>query len=479
MKRQTLQIGGALLATTALSTAAAAGSFKTYASSTNVTNLTPITVSTQVFGSTGPENVSLGGALTGGQVNLDFSAALTNAFDVVINVSGAQFVQANTVNVDEYSESTVAGQTLNFEGSATGCAVQVLADRIELDDCLPNTGGTVDTLIISGLQFNEANGLATAGSSISLSGTVFNSDRTSTFETITSGAVVTSADSLETTVTAGSTLNLLNTTTPAFSTLSGGTAFGSLGNVKVSRTAAFGTDLSTQLGTSATNLTSFVEFTVTHGVLTDAATTNITVTPAGETAVAVTPTQFNGNIASFGFDSDSTVLGSFDITVNFTGSTTISAWSAGTIDVAFTAGTQAAGAPTSATGALAAISRSGMNVQINTAQSTAGNGSDLFQSLVRIVNNGSVSGAATIIVLNDATGTVLGTYTSASIAPGASLQVSVADIEAQTGITPSGQYGLSISGAFTGYAQHVMYNSVDNLFVDLSGFRIGSGENNP
>lgn len=479
MKRQTLQIGGALLATTALSTVAHAGSFVTYtaAAGANPTNLTAISLSTQVFGATNPENVSLGGSATGGQVNIDFTNSLTNAFDVDIRPSGALFVGSPTVTAQMMQET--AG-SLIATSSATGCSVQVLTDRILIDDCLANSSSKIDTLILSGLQFNEANGLATAGASISLSATVTDGAGTTTFETIGSGAIITSADSLETTITAGGTINLSNTATPAFSTLTNGTTFGSLGNVKVSASTATGTDLSAALAASASLLSSFIEYTVTHGVLTDAATTQLRGTDGGTaTVTTVIASSFNGNVASFTLTGDSQIVGSFDITVQFDGTTAIQNWTAGTIDVAFTAGANAASAPATASGALAAVARGGMSVQINTAQSSVGTGATLFQSLVRIVNNGNVAGAATIVVLNDATGAVLGTYTTASIAAGASLQVSVADIEAGASITPAGQYGLSISGAFTGYAQHVMFNSVDNLFVDLSGFRIGSGTNNP
>jgi hypothetical protein len=124
-----------------------------------------------------------------------------------------------------------------------------------------------------------------------------------------------------------------------------------------------------------------------------------------------------------------------------------------------------------ASGTLAALTRGGFSTQINTVQSSAGNGSTIFQSLIRLVNNGTVAGPVSILVRDDADGSSYGTYTTATIAPNASLQVSVPTIETALGITAKGQYQLGLSGPIDGYAQHVQFNSVDNHFVDLSGFR--------
>lgn len=477
MKRQTLLTGSALLATTALSSAAVAGTIVPVvaAGAVQTTVLTPIALSSQIFGGTTPENLTIGGAASGGQVNLDFTNALTAAFDVRLSATNAQYT-GSTVAVSAYSESTASGQTLRFDSSLTACTVQVLTDRVLIDDCLTGSDyGKIDVLTVSGLQFNEANGLSTAGTSISLSGFV-QSTAGETFETITSTAVITGTDSIETTVTAGTTGTLLNTATPAFATLTGGTTRLSLGNVKNSAPTTTGTNLSTSIATG-TLLTSLVELTVTHGVLTDAATTEINATPSAGNSATVIASNFNSNIASFTFTAANQLIASYDVSVVFNGTTAIQNWSAGTMDVVFSVGTTTATAPATTQGSLASLSRGGMSVQINTANSSVAGGST-FQSLVRIVNNGSVAGAATIVVLNDADGTTLGTFTTGDIAAGATLQVDMPTIEGAAGITPAGQYGLSISGAFTGYAQHVMFNSVDNLFVDLSGFRIGTATAN-
>lgn len=482
MKRQTLLTGSALLATTALSSAALAGTFITpvgVAAAILTTTLTPIALSSQVFGGTAPEALTIGGASTGGEVAIDFTNSLTTKFDVKIEATGADFVGAATVNVLAFAQSTSAG-TLTAESILGGCTVQVLTDRILIEDCVTDTTTTaIDVLNVSGLQFNEANGLATAGSSIALTAIVTGASGGSTFETVSSTPIITSVDSIETTVTAGSAGTLQNTATPAFSKVGAGLTTLSLGTVNNSAVASVGTNLTTSLvnGTGS-QIISGVELTVTHGVLTDAATSTLVGTAnATPTAVTLTPSNFNSNVASFTYAVEADLVQSFDVSVNFNGTTAIQNWSAGTIDVVFTVGSTVATAPASATGSLASLSRGGMSVQINTANSSVAGGTQ-FQSLVRIVNNGTVAGAATITVLNDSTGAVLGTFTTGDIAAGATLQVDMPTIEGAAGITPAGQYGLSISGAFTGYAQHVMFNSVDSLFVDLSGFRIGTATAN-
>jgi len=482
MKRQTLQIGSALLATTALSSTAIAGSV-TDASSTAVqaaSNLTAISLSAQVFGGLTPEAISLGPAAW----NFDLTNSLTSKFTLELRSSNSDFVTTGGA-VGVYSES---GTTLQLATTFTGCTVQTLTDRILVQDCLDissNSGAGIDVLQISGIVFDEANGLATVGSSIALSGSVLGDGSAGTFETITSANVVTSTNSLSASHRQGVAGSISNTATPAFSTLAASAVTLDLGSVALSAgTGVVGTDLATALTGSFTNIVSALELTVEHGVLTDVATTNLVLTP-GAGAVSATqtfvPTTTAGNTASFDVDvSGSSPLGSYDIVVNFDNSDAISAWPAGTLTASYSVGDAVnLSAIADSTGGLAALSRAGMSAAVNTAQSSTGAGTT-FNSLVRIVNNGTVSGTAVIVVTNDADGSILGTYTTATIEPGATLQVDIPTIEAGASITPDGgQYGLAVSGAFTGYIQHLMFNTATESLVDLSGFRLGTGTNNP
>lgn len=462
MKRQSLYIGGALLATTALSTSAYAGTFvNPTATATGIaTTLTAAALSAQVFPATGAENVSVGPAAT----TINFTNSLTTTFDVEIESSASDFTGTITAAPGTAEGATATTITDLSANSFSGCTVQVLTERILIEDCL-GTSTAIDALRVSGLSFNEANGLAVAGSSIALSGIV-RGQSNNTFELLTSANVITSANGFSTAITAGTTATINNTASPAFSTIGAATAL-SLGAVKTTTVAVVGTNLTQVVNTEA-EATAEMEFTVTHGVLTDAATAALDI--AGGLATSAVPSAFNGNVASFDFDAGE-IIGSWDIEVNFDGTTAIQAWAAGTIDVAFTPGTVNLSAPPSATGGLGALTRGGFSTQINTAQSSAGNGADLFQSLIRVVNNGTVAGTVTLAVRDDSDGSLYGNFTSESIEPNSSIQISMPSIETALGITAAGQYQIGISGSISGYAQHVMFNSVDNLFVDLSGFR--------
>jgi len=473
MKRQTLLSGSALLATTALSTAAVAGAFVPLVAAGAIvaTKMTAIGLSAQVFGGTAPETLVLGGSISGGQIALDFTNTITNTFDVTITPTGANFVSASSVKVASYKKDS--NKSLVLDATLGGCTVQVLTDRILIEDCAVGSVATKsDVLLISGLQFNEANGLATVGSSISLSAIVQAANGGTTFETVASTAIITSKDSVESTIKAGTTGKLINTSVPPFATFASAATTVSLANIKNSSSAAVGADLATNLAATPSAITNTVELTVTHGVLTDAATTQLV---AG--AVTVIASNFKSNVASFTFVGATTIT-SYDISVAFNGTTAVGNWAAGTVDMVFTKGSALATGIANASGSLAAIARSGMSTSINTANSSVAGGT-AFQSLVRITNNGSVAGAATVIVRNDKTGVILGTFTTADIVANGSLQISMPTIEGATGITPAGQYNLAISGPFTGYAQHVMFNSTAGTFVDLSGFRKGAGTNAP
>lgn len=477
MKRQTLQIGSALLATTALSSIATAGTIDAADNTANNTApITAVTLATQVFGATGAANVALGPI----GVNLDFTNALTSAFDIDLESTNGKFsTSAGAVTLLPYKQIT-ATTSLSLASivTASQCTVQVLTERILVDNCVSTQGSAacrIDVIQLSGIVFNQANGLATAGTSLSLSGIVTGNTGNQTFELISSANVITSGSALTTTVTPGSSFTINNTATPPFSKI-GTVTVAVIGTVTVTPTNAVSTNLTTAL-TAASLLASGMEFTITHGVLADPAFTEIHLSSANTALVqSIRAGSFGtANTASFDQNTNNTQRGTFDIEVNFDGSTAISNWSAGSVTVSYTAGSGVNTAPPSATGSLSAFNQGGFRAQINTAQSSAV--AD-FDSFVRITNNGSVAGFALIAVADDADGSVYGTYTTATIQPNASVQISMPMIEASVVTTPAGQYMLNITGALAGYAQHVMLNTQNGTFVDLSGFRLGNSTTN-
>ena len=164
-----------------------------------------------------------------------------------------------------------------------------------------------------------------------------------------------------------------------------------------------------------------------------------------------------------------------DIYVVFNGNSPITSASSGTVELDFGAVSADGSYDTapSASGRLASIRRAGLAIQVNGARNTYGNGSSLYQSLLRITNNGGLAGAVTVTLKNSTDGSMLGEWTSDMINPDAMIQVSVGELEEEIGLNPMahGFYTINVDGPIKGYVQHVNWNSVDNLFSDLSAFR--------
>jgi hypothetical protein len=99
----------------------------------------------------------------------------------------------------------------------------------------------------------------------------------------------------------------------------------------------------------------------------------------------------------------------------------------------------------------------------------------------------------TITIRNDAhdSGSVLGSaFTTAAIQPGATMQLSAAEMESTTTSTklPSGganvptasrfgSYTVSITGPIIGYVQHILFDGAN--VADLTAFRNGNANEAP
>ena len=118
------------------------------------------------------------------------------------------------------------------------------------------------------------------------------------------------------------------------------------------------------------------------------------------------------------------------IAITFDGRSRISSWGAGNAAVTFK-DTAADGltVPPGASGALARINRGGMNVHLNAVRNSVGNGADLYQSVIRLTNNGVVSGRVDVTVYDGADGIMVGEFTSDMIPAGTTLQWLASDIE--------------------------------------------------
>ncbi len=511
-KYQLHTLSGALLASTALAGTAYAGTVGTIAASLGVSgssvsdktqsiantifSATPATANAIAFSGASDDTAHLAVAFAN-------RLAVDNMINVTVDFTGATLVTTSAPMVNGLVSDN--GATTTFTTTITGpCSSSTpLVNKILLNGCslksTDDVGGDAQTaafiggLQLEGVVFNNASGLAWAGGTVSLSGTVYdNKNPNIIIETITSGAVITSKDPGKTTITAGATATTNAATTPtAFSSFQAPFNTGitmTLATVAITSNGALGTNLASVVvpdGATGVNGSSSVAITVTSAAFSDDAAASATLSNLGGEAnlVTLTPAAFSSGVATFNLNqATSTYTGDNSVqTVSmvFNGTAAINQASAGTVSVVYGsggAGGNSVQAAASASGTTAAISSGGFQAEFNTAQATGGD----FASYIRIHNNGAAAGAVTITVLNDTTGASLGTYTTGSIAVGQTMQVDMPTIETGASITsPSGQYTLQLAGPIVGYAQHVLYNSTTGQFTDLSGFRNAGSPNQP
>lgn len=493
-KQQLFMAGSALLATTSLAGVAQAGIVTTKAATTAGTALANTTfsgvkIANTIFSTT----ASTANAVQVGptSIYIKFSNVFTptTKFSVEIDPINASFVTSGM------SANLILGSAGTFGGSVSataGCtSVTPLTTKIILDNCgnaagAATNGNNADVsasyvgVTLTGVTFNNASGLAAVGGTVGISGFVYNpTNAASVYENITAANVLSAVSPIITTVTAGATTTVLTGSTPiAFAYFDSATDIrtAALASVNITGVGAYDKDLTSIVtGTSTVPAgqvaaVSSINVTVTSSALSQAAVTSVSV--AG-TSVAI----FNGSVSNFsaGVATFSINLAggydSFAIQVSFSGTAAISAASAGTVTVVHGSGqgnlVQAVPAVTGKTGS---ISLGGFSAELNTFLSST-NAS--FASFARIHNNGLVAASVTVTVKNDATGATLGTYTTSSIATGQTLQISAKDIETGAGITAALglNYTLNLQGAFSGYAQHIIFNPATGQLADLSSFR--------
>ena len=519
MNKQSLYgFGGSLLATTALATSTEAATLRyslgfdtaanvsTAISSTNVKKL-----STQVFGTSSTANTALviGGTAGTTSNTLANSVFVNFAFPISMSpfrvdldiVGGAVFSTPTPTVVPVYSTTHGGSGSITGLVSISGCSIQPTSTKIIISGCNSTGATSVGGILIEGISFSSASGLATAGTSIQLSGSVKDSsgsviDSVTQVNYITSSAAVTASISPATSST--SNLTISSSVSPAFTalTVSGTTATTlttTLGSVAFSSTNALSNDLSTAIIT--TSISGAVELKIAHDSLSSAAMQKIQFVSGATSSLG--SAKVTAGTVSFQIPA-----GSLDgglIQVVFDGLGTISA-TTGTATATVTPSAPSLTPGTPATlaafsSSLAQLTAGGMNVSVNTVQPRAGAGSTLYQSYLRVVNTSTFSGLVTFTVTNDVTGAAVGSFTSAALTGasaanlatggllkgGATLQISSADIEAAipTAAATGAPYKVQITGAFNGYVQNMMLNTVSGIFSDLSGFRNGGTSTSP
>jgi len=513
-KTQFCTLSGALLASTALSGAANAGTIGKYTSSNFST--TALAIDNTVFSTTAStaNAVVIGAGGTDRDIGMQYTnnfSGLTG-FTTEFTISGARFITSGitlaSIELLVASNGNL-GSVANSVSASTVCAsVTSLVDLLVVNDCSMSallgdanttgvgTGYRVHGMVMTGVTFNTASGLATAGTSVSLTGRVYNPDNTSQiFEASSTGNILTATVPLQVRVVAGTGVTASATTTPtAFVNLSlptNGSLSLVLATIIVSATGALGATLAAA-SASAANLAGTTSITVSSSIMTSASVRKVNLdATSGSVSLSVnTAANFSSGTVTFSLDNTVWTGGnSADVKVIFQGTTSIPAAAAGTVtgSVVYNGYLQAV----TLTGVTATVAQGGFRAEVNTFNAST-NGP--FSSYLRIHNNGLVAGTVTITVYNDDyySGAALGSsFTTASILPGATLQLSAAEMEgtATSAKVPAGganiptasrtgSYTLSVTGPIVGYVQHILFDG--NSVADLSGYRnSGSTSNQP
>ncbi len=510
MNRQTFfTFGGALLASTALTSGFAMAGTVGYGTASGSNNSTgagfttsAVKIANTLFSTTAAtaDAVVVGGVHSFG-VNFCnvCSVPFGTIFNVDVTVTGAAPVQASITALRTFLlNRTGAGSfisTLSGSGAAgENCtAAAAIGQTVFVSGCGATAGANaaVGAILFSGIQFQNANTLATATNSITLSGRVYNTSG-ATFDTF-SGAIITAAAPVAASVTAGGNVVISAISTPnAFTYLQdtqagGSNSIFSLTIATVSLSAVTGVKVATLAADIALNAAvSSVNIAVTSGALQAAGSHAALYSNGGFVSTLTTAAFTSSNTVTFTINTTSTTDQQYQVRVLYDGTSQIAAAAAttGGVTVKFaiaTADNQAVG---SVTGGTAGLTRGGFNGELNGLYSTAISKltTPAYNSYVRIHNNGAVSGIATVTLVHDATGVAIGSFSTTTIAAGATLQLSAADLETGAGVTTSAieLYTVKITGPFVGYVQHVVYNPTTGQINDLSSFRnAGATVGNP
>ena len=501
MNRQTFfTFGGALLASTALTSGAMAGTFGQATANGATYSTTSIKVANTLFSGTATtaDAITLGG---GQYFALTFCSSCNipsnTTFGVNLTFTGGSPSNVTTGSVSLLLRSSGSLATFNgtvgantslicTSAAAIGQAVLIAGCTITVG----STGVLAGGILFSGLQFTTANALATVGGTVTVSGTVSTSG--TTIDTIT-GTAVTSATPAIVTVSTPSSVTVSALSTPNAFTYLQDSQVGTFTNNGFYTVTLAAVTLSTIAGVKDTTLTtdvalnaliSSVNITVTSAALNSAATIATLWSSGGLQTTLTTAAFSSSNTVTFTINTTNTSDQQYLVKVTYDGTTQIPAAAAGSVAVKLAVGSSAVQAIGNGTGTTTAITRGGFNGEVNGLYSSAISKltTPAYNSYVRIHNQGVVAGAATVTVVHDATGVTIGSFTTSSIAAGSTLQLSAADLETGAGVTTSAieLYTVKITGPFVGYIQHVVYNPTTGAINDLSSFRnAGATVGNP
>ena len=426
-------------------------------------------------------------------LGVEYTGATAVVIDTVDQIEPGLIFLATTANTAPQGATSTALDNGN-------CAATFPRNdtTIRFRECGVDSGTAVRAFHIEGISLDSAQGLATPGNSVMIWATVTDAeDSEDVIDTADPEVLYRSANTVSTSVRSGGRIGIDPFADPPFSQIvNRGDAPSNSANIGTVTATVSSTRDGAGNPVMAASLAESADVTVSHGVFSDDAFVRVQLgslrAPSRSYAIEGDSVTYDEiDIDTFAGEPPATgMMGprpgvssevSHPVMVVFNGRDAISTWEAGDAAVSYTDDNAEDDmlAPHGASGTLASFSRGGLRTELNMAQAAAGDGATRYQSWVRIHNNGVTGGEVTIYVMDAETGDMLGSWDSGNIPAGAAIQVSAAALEDHLGHTPASgdQYNLIVEGGINGYVQHVMWNAVDGLFSDLSGFRAGGGLN--
>ena len=502
-KQQLYTLGGALLASTALSGEANALTWGRVTGSALTHVTTQISIANTLFSGTAS---TANAVVISANGNNRIAAKFANVYSYATLPGTAFSVEASPTNATLGNGALTNAKFLivgshgtTFQGTlsaATICANAVgFATQFVLNGCtaaagtsgaIANSSMAIGGVLFSGITFSNASGLSTAGGTIQLTGRVYNTSTAGNFEAAATANVITSAVPLTVAVAAKANVTVSATTTPlAFTALSssnitGATLTMDLVQIAITGTGTYRDDLSTP--SSPTNELSSVRITVTSGILTSASVHNVFLTTSDASARVNNLTAANFSGGSVTFVVNDATHNSYLVSIAFTSTNVIPNAAAGTASIVFATENGNGQSIASASGSTAGTNQGGFRAEVNTFNAST-NGP--YSSYLRIHNNGATSGTVTITVRADSydSGATLGNaFTTATIMSGGTMQLSAAEMEGSTtsaklpagganiaAASRTGAYTVQATGAIVGYVQHILFDGTN--VADLSSFR--------
>lgn len=478
------------------------------------TPITPLQVDPAVFGGSQTPNALVIGPQS---VLITFANRFIPQTPLAIDVilTNAKFASGGTItfyDMDPLMPGTSVGPLVSI--SPTGCAITTANNQISITGCVfPGTAGVngVAAMAISGAAYTQAAALSTPGTSIQMTAVIANGkNKAQIFESAPVAAVATSTGTPPTNgggITPSASYTLQTTTsgngTGTISRTPSGTSYTSGTVVVLTATPAAGSTFGGWSGAcsgasstcqvamsanqSVTGAFTLVSEPLRLGTIFSSAQTISqsfirlynSGASAGTATIALSDPS-SGTVLARWTSPSITPGAAFQFPISQIESAATSSFTkpnfySAVVEASFSGSLQhvlwriADGTLTNLSTCSAGVAALPTRLP-NVHSSLVGNAG--YPSSVAIYNTGPTAASAVLSVYNAATGSLLGTYSTAQIVPNGQIIVPVSQIETGAHIFPTvaaiPHYVITASSQFTGYLQHLVTNQSAGVFTDMT-----------